>query len=313
MLSWRDAHRIANMAAAQAHAALNVDLTGTRVDITAAIHTAGVELMWQPLPRVFGVYVNEPGACPGVLVNSGLPPGARRHTAAHELGHHQLRHTTSVDDGSTIDTVAAEEIDVIPAGGRRGWSDQEKVAEAFAAWFLMPRRVVDKALTVLGLSRLQTTVDVYRLSLLLGTSYRSTVRHLPNIRLAHAQNSAEWGKCAPRTVKALLDHGAPRPATRKADVWVIDEGFAGVPLHLYPGDRVVLPDVAASDVEMPEWLSLTGVTDGAPFSAGPVLEVSHLSEPAEGQLSMSTGTNVSWSCELIAAPTPRGLDLRQPR
>ena len=35
-----------------------------------------------------------------------------------------------------------EELDAIPgAGRRRAWPEQEKLAEAFAAWFLMPRRI----------------------------------------------------------------------------------------------------------------------------------------------------------------------------
>ena len=41
LLSWRDAHRVANLAASQAHGHLRVDLTGTRVDVLRAIQEIG--------------------------------------------------------------------------------------------------------------------------------------------------------------------------------------------------------------------------------------------------------------------------------
>ena len=57
MLTWATAHQIANMAAAKAHAALSVDLSESQVDVVGAVHTSGVQLMWQPIPRIFGAYV----------------------------------------------------------------------------------------------------------------------------------------------------------------------------------------------------------------------------------------------------------------
>lgn len=80
MLTWATAHQIANMAAAKAHAALSVDLSESQVDVVGAVHTSGVQLMWQPIPRIFGAYVNEPNSRPGILINSALPHGARRYT-----------------------------------------------------------------------------------------------------------------------------------------------------------------------------------------------------------------------------------------
>lgn len=214
-MTWLQAHRIAGIAVQRAHAQLGVDVRGVSVDVIAALGAADVMILWRALPQLFGAYVNEIGSVPGVLLHNGLPRAARRQTAAHELGHHWMKHSTSADDGSTIDTVAAEEYDEIPPPNRRrAWPDQEKLAEAFASWFLMPRRVVMNALDVLNLDKPRNAVDVYRLSLLLGTSYRTTARHMANLRLASPAQVAAWSKVAPGRIKADLDAGLAAPESR---------------------------------------------------------------------------------------------------
>ena len=100
---------------------------------------------------------------PGILINNGLPPAAQRQTAGHELGHHRFQHGTRVD----VDLEA-------PLDRRTVWTDEEKQAEAFASWFLMPRKAVRTALAHLGLERPKEPEDVYQLSLLLGTPYSSS-------------------------------------------------------------------------------------------------------------------------------------------
>ncbi|MGL5825260.1 MAG: ImmA/IrrE family metallo-endopeptidase, partial [Nocardioides sp.] len=134
IVNWEQANQLALIAASRAHAATGVDLSQPRVDVVAAISNARLELVWRPMPKVFGVYFNEPEANIGILVNSSLHAGARRHTAAHELGHHCLAHTTSIDDGSTIDLGTDAErhqtprgtVDFLPSTRPRRWTDQEK-------------------------------------------------------------------------------------------------------------------------------------------------------------------------------------------
>lgn len=309
MLSWQDAHRLANIAAAQAHANLTVDLTGSRVDVVGAIHRADIALMWQPLPNLFGAFLNEPGSIPGIIINTALPRGARRHTAAHELGHAHLAHSTSVDDGSTIDTALADEGDAIPQmNRRRTWPDQEKLAEAFAAWFLMPRRVVTAALRVLNLDRPQAAEDVYRLSLLLGTSYRTTLRHLPNLRKATTQSCNAWARTAPGIIKARIDRAAVPPPSRRHEVWQLTPRYNGLRLDLQPGDRIVLPTFDVPAGECPEWLRPVPPVDPSAMSG--VLEVGSIDGEREFTLA---GPGASWSVILNAAPAPLGLESRRPR
>ncbi len=118
MMSWLEAHRVANLAAAQAHGDLGINTDCYPIDVYRALTTAGIELMWQPMPRLFGAYVNEPRAKRGVLLNAGLPPAAQRHTAAHELGHYQLGHGTRLD----------EDLDPAERARAAGWSTEERLA-----------------------------------------------------------------------------------------------------------------------------------------------------------------------------------------
>lgn len=311
MVTWQVAHQVANMAAAKAHAALCVGLDRCQVDVVSAIGRTDVQIMWQQMPRIFGAYLNEAGSQPGILVNNGLPRGARRYTAAHELGHHFLQHTTSVDDGSTIDIVAREEFDAIPvAGRRRAWPDQEKFAEAFAAWFLMPRRVVTNALKVLAITRPRSPLDVYRLSLLLGTSYRSTVRHLPNLKLAYPSNAAAWAKTSPAQLKAGLDRGLPAPTTRRPDVWLLEPSFAGLTLDLQAGDRLVLAGIRANQISPPPWLVEIGVATLNEGVVGVAYEASPSSIVTPGEAAVHAPYVGPWSVRLTLVETPLGLDPR---
>lgn len=226
MSTWLQAHRAANFAAAQAHGDLGVDPARFPIGVYNAIAAAGVTMMWRPLPGAFGFYLDEPG--PGILINNRLEPAVQRHTAAHELGHHLLGHGRRADvDLDLFDTA------------RRNWPEPEKAAEAFAVWFLMPRRAVLAAMKAFNLTRLRGPEEVYQLSLLLGTSYRSTARHLQNLRLCTPDQSRSWMAVPPGRLKQRLDPGTA-PTSRAPDVWRVDRRLAGTMLSAAPGDRLVL-------------------------------------------------------------------------
>jgi hypothetical protein len=257
VLTWPDAHRVAAIAAAQAHHEFGLDVDRPPMDVAAAIAAAGLPLIWRPMSRLFGAYVTGPGLRPGVLVTSAVPVGARRHTAAHELGHHQLGHTSAVDDGSCLQIDSPDDHAGAPLPGRPArWSDAEKAAEAFAAWFLMPRRAVDAALGRLGIARVDSPADVYRLSLQLGTSYRSTARHLPNLRRATPAQSRLWMRQPPGRIKAGIDPTRTWHGRGAADIWTVDQRFAGAKLDLQQGDQLVVwhPAQAALSVSGAECL-----------------------------------------------------------
>jgi hypothetical protein len=234
-MSWATAHRVAHIAAVYAHHDLGMAPGQFPVPVETAITAAGLPLLWRPLGQLFGIYLQVQERR-GILVNEQLTRSGRRHTAAHELGHHRFRHALNPGTPCAVDTGQG------PAPDYR-WTPTERTAEAFADWFLMPAKAVSAALAELGLDQPEGPADVYQLSLLLGTSYRATVRHLVSLRLASPTEGRAWAADSPGVLKRQL-LVAPLPTTRDVDVWLIPDAPISdrqVERHLSPGDRVVLP------------------------------------------------------------------------
>jgi len=235
MTTWVDAQTRAAVLASQVHADLEFDLE-TPVDVLGAIQRLGIVLALADLGRTSGLYLprSEIQRLPGILLNSQHPRSRQRYTAAHELGHHVFKHTAAIDGDLE---------DQLEVGLRRssleGWTDSEKEAESFGAWFLMPRRLLRAGLTRLGLTEPRHPLDVYALSLWLGTSYAATARQLGTTRLLSSFTANRWAALPPRELKAELSQGIQMPSYRN-DVWWLDEHADGQPLDLRPGDRLVL-------------------------------------------------------------------------
>lgn len=265
-MTWQVANRIASIAAAQAHGQLGIDSKSLPIQVSDAIAKADVTLMWQRLPALFGVYVKGCGDRPGILVNSKMTRSARRHTAAHELGHHQLGHASSVESGSNIGDSCN------PASRGSNWSPPERAAEAFASWFLMPRLGVVKLLGELGIKRLASADQAYQLSLHMGTAYASTVRHLGSLRLISHQQSQEWARVPPSAFKKKIYSGT-LDSTQDVDVWHLGRG-KGRTLYASPGDLICIPttgsrthlegdlQIEVEDTDCNFVRCMTGISDG---------------------------------------------------
>lgn len=307
-MSWSDAHRAAQIAAAQAHHDLGIDPSQGWVDIAASIASANTLLFWRPLPRVFGAYINEPGARPGIIVNSRLSPAVRRYTAAHELGHHWFGHATRIDDDGTIQEALTDDQGVVgPRSTRRGWPAEEKIAESFAAWFLIPRQAALSGLRQLGLVRPASAGDVYQLSLLLGAPYRATARHLPNIRLATSTQARTWMTVPPSRLKAAVDAQAPPPTTRAGAVWALGSKMDGTTVTLYPGDRVVVA-AAMDDVYPPETLAVVPLRAGASGGNAVLCCMPGGAGDVEELVVMAPSGQPPWRVNIRRATTPSGVD-----
>jgi len=257
MTSWTAAHRIAQIQAGQTLNDLGLD-RAERVDVFEAILRAGVVLCVQPMPKLFGAYQAAPDAPVGILVNANLDETTQRHTAAHELGHHAFGHATTVDG------------DLEALGKGRAWPEHELLAEAFAAWFLMPRRAVRRAMQRLGLTHVRTPQDVYRIALLLGTSYRGTARHLHSLHLATAAQAKAWAAVPVGKVKDQLDTLAPRRADRRSNVWLLGRRLHGHCIHAERGDRLIIqvpPATSGADwrLTLPPELAATSAQDALAF------------------------------------------------
>ena len=212
--------------ARRAHRDMGID-TSQRIDVFATIERADLLLAFEPLPRMSGAYFAAERA---ILVNSNHPLARQRYTAAHEFGHFVFRHETSIDP----------QTDPLARWGERvQWPDHEKQAEAFAAWFLMPRPLVQSSLDQLGIAKVASPIDVYALALRLGTSYQATLRHLPNLKLISDHQMKQWLKQPLARLKIGLAEGAP-PESLRNDVWHLDERDANTAIAVRAGDRLVV-------------------------------------------------------------------------
>jgi hypothetical protein len=103
----------------------------------------------------------------------------------------------------------------------------------------MPRRLVRCGLQELGIDRPRDPLDVYALSLWLGTSYTATARQLAVVRLVEPHEAEAWARVQPRSVKQALA-GAMVPDDLHNDVWWLDARHNRQPIDARPGDRLVL-------------------------------------------------------------------------
>lgn len=231
MITWGDAHARAAAAAAEIHADLDIDLTRA-VDVFDAVKRLGLVLAFAPLGRVSGLYLPQmpEQPYPGILLHSGHPRTRQRYTAGHELGHHVFEHPAEVD--ADLETA-------LRRGDIDRWPDHEKEAEAFGAWFLMPRRLIRHGLEDLGMDRPHDPLDAYALSLWLGTSYTATARQLAAVRLIDPTLAERWTRIEPRALKQALA-GEMVPDDLRNDVWWLNARHHHQPIDARPGDRLVL-------------------------------------------------------------------------
>jgi hypothetical protein len=209
------------MAAARLHLQLGTKEKmqghGGSVDVFDASFAISLPLLLRPLKGLLGAYLPEP--TPGVLVTTERPLSIQRFTAAHELGHYRLEHLPSLDDESLLRRLAMPN-----AIGLSGPNMQEVEADAFAVAFLMPRWLIAWHCQRQGwlAHDLATPLNVYQLSLRLGTSYEATTWTLQRLNVISPSVGHTLRQTQPREIKVelLRDY---RPADYRGDVWLLTE------------------------------------------------------------------------------------------
>jgi Zn-dependent peptidase ImmA (M78 family) len=292
-LTWSVAHRMAMMVANQAHR----DTGTTReeyVEVFGALEAAGVCCVAKPLRGLAGAYAAPDVGGPAVLLSSGLDEMTMRHTAAHELGHHFFNHGSRTD----------ERVD--PDGGLGGsWPDEEKLAEAFAAWFLMPLPAVRSAIRRAGIGRVAAPEHVHQISCWLGTTFAGTARHLTNLRMitpAQASGMVRAWRARGQKIRAALCFSALPPQGR---VWIIRAEASQARLHVIPGDTLVystgkFPDALPHGLAIRSDPQLNTDIPIAVTITGALTEATDLNvQPADGR----TGIAVT----LVPAPVRSGI------
>lgn len=216
---------------------VRLDLDADRpIDVFQVIENSRVWLLFEPLDGLYGFFQRRDGAS-GVVLHSGHPLSLQRFTAAHELGHHVLGHEFSQDSSREL------------FGGGQV-SLQEIEAQAFAAEFLMPLPLVNRALDRLSLPRLPITltpIEAYQLSLEMGSSYRATITQLKQLNKISQARLDQLNRWEPIQIKLELGNGRG-PHNARADVWdVTSERRVRHPqLRLDDELHVRLPEIPTS-------------------------------------------------------------------
>lgn len=206
------------------------------VDVFGVIEDKQVWLLFEPLDHLYGFFERQDGAA-GIVLHNGHPLSLQRFTAAHEYGHFALGHDFSQDSSREL-------------FGGNGLPLKEIEAQAFAAEFLMPLPLVNRALDRLSLPRepqALTPIDAYQLSLEMGSSYRATITQLNQLNKLPDAQLARLRRWEPIQLKVELGAGV-RPANSRADVWDVDERRRGRQLQLRLEDElhVRLPEIPTS-------------------------------------------------------------------
>jgi Zn-dependent peptidase ImmA (M78 family) len=230
-LPWSKVHMIAILEAVRAHKDLAVDRT-KRIDPFAALEAAGVLTMRQRLDNMAGAYLtgaDSESNTPGALVNAAHPLSKQRYTAAHELAHHRRDRQYAFDkDTEWLGRVNAPT------------DDRERIAEAFAAHFLMPQPLIRQFMRELQMTPENLDAgDAYLLALELGTSYQATIRQLYDIRVIPTARRNQLLAEAPQAIK-IKSGAADVLADSWKDVWMLRESHRYHPVHAMEGDAVVV-------------------------------------------------------------------------
>ncbi|MFP7835240.1 ImmA/IrrE family metallo-endopeptidase [Marisediminicola sp. LYQ134] len=198
-----------------------------------AINELGLWLLFNELDGLLGAMSRE--GVGGILINPLRPLGMQRYTAAHELGHWRMHpdHETTWDSDE----------EVMKSGIRI-----EREAQAFAAAFLMPRRLLNAALRREGISPgdLVSPHQAYAISRDIGVSYEALVHELANIKKITPQNRTTLLKKRVRDIKAAL--GGSGETISGSQLWTVERQNTNNLVHLLEGDElsVTLPEAPST-------------------------------------------------------------------
>lgn len=207
-----------------------------RIDVFNCISRVGATLMFQPMDKLLGAYLTKEGNA-GIILNSQRPLGMQRFTAAHELGHFQLKHKSSADGenilrrGPIANDLYSKDV-----------PGQEREADAFASYFLLPDYLIkeQKDLQKWSSSDLSNPLTIYQASLRFGASYKATVHALSRMKLVNAGSRKTLLEAKPADMKRHLLSYFPLDTTMQMDVWHLTDKDEGAVIEAGKNDLFML-------------------------------------------------------------------------
>jgi Zn-dependent peptidase ImmA (M78 family) len=191
------------------------------IDPIGVAQQRGCEIRFVSLPSLEGVY--SPTPRPVIMVGSERPSGRRTYTCIHELGHHEFKH------GTQIEELKFEESNTIR-------NPDEFLVDMFAANLLMSQQSVRYALKVRGFdSKSLEPIQVFRMASFFGVGYTTLIDHMTlTLRQISQQQRDCLKKIKPKDLKAQFG-GKPQ-----SEVIIADEFWRGRAVDMEVGDILVM-------------------------------------------------------------------------
>ncbi len=198
----------------------------TYLDVFETIQNEGIILCFRPLENMHGAYIPSDQGQEGILINSKHPLHIQRFTAAHELGHHVLKHKPSID----TQILGRGPLPTDSYDGNVNEIDQEREADSFASAFLMPKWLIVEHLKAIGenFNYLKSEKNIYQMSLRLGVSYIAFCWSLYGHEILSFQEVKKVASIKPKDIKKEFVPEDILNLNPWANVWIINDKSAGV-------------------------------------------------------------------------------------
>lgn len=170
-----------------------------------------------------------------IMVPSQRPPGRQAFACAHELGHWFFKH------GTQVDIVKGE------GNGCERKSPDERLADLFAAFLLMPSKAVAKAFSLRGwASSVCTPAQAYTVANHLGVGYETVLYH---IRYSLELISDDHFEYLKRISLKEIRHAVLGVATSDPIHLIIADKLwsRSSPIDLHVGDAAIIPSRSKID------------------------------------------------------------------
>jgi len=214
---------------------------GAAIDPISVAEACGCEVRFMALSSLEGIY--SPTPKPVIVLGSERPAGRRAYTCAHEIGHNEFDHGACIDERVNDSTPENNDPD-------------EFLANMFAAFLLMPKSIVQKALKSRQIQpqRIEP-LQIFRMASHINVGYGSLINHMTwTLNMLNKQQSKNLLRTQPKEIKSQFG-GSPQ-----GEVVLVDGFWRDRTVDLEIGDILVLHK--DTTVEQTPRLSFAGTVDG---------------------------------------------------
>lgn len=185
----------------------------------------GVEVRFVDIPSLEGMYLKL-NQRPEIFISSHRPAGRQASTCGHELGHHEFKHGTQIDE--YLDGV----------GELERFDPQEFLVDCFSGFVQMPKSAINYAFTIRGWKPQSCTpTQAYTIAGLFGVGYTTLLQHMSKtLKLIPQAQAQQLKRTSPKQIRATLLEGMS-----SEQVTVVDVHWPNHAIDIQVGDLILAP------------------------------------------------------------------------